>query len=203
MASTATTYIAAINTAFPVAGVDNDTQGFRDNYAAIKNGLTALSNEVTSVQGTGVFTNAANNFNNVGVIQNAALQATGYVVSQHVIGSVSGLQTLDYSQGNYQVWKISSATTFSFANFPDVSVYSPLKLELFLDPNTSTHYTVTFVGSTATDILLDYNPNAQVSNPITLTTCSSVIYEVARSSNILTGSGNAYKIRYVGGPFKN
>ena len=202
MASTATTYISGINTAFPVAGVDNDTQGFRDNYANIKNGLTALSNEISSIQSGGVFTTGVNDFQQA-VIQNAQLQSTGYVVSQNVIGTVGGAQVLDYSQGNYQIWKISSATTFSFANFPTVATHSPVQLELYLDPNTATHYTVTFVGSTATDILLDYNPNAQVSNPITLTTCSSVVYEVARTKNVLTGSGDSYRIRYIGGPFKN
>lgn len=201
MASTATTYISGINTAFPVAGVDNDTQGFRDNYANIKNGLTALTNEVSAIQSGGVFTTGVNDFQQA-VIQNAQLQSTGYVVSQNAVGVIGGNQVLDYSQGNYQIWKISSATTFSFANFPDsVLTYSPLQLELYLDPNTSTHYTVTFAGATPNDVLVDYNPNNQSTNPITLTTSSSVLYEVARTTSS-TGTFSAYRLRFLGGPFK-
>lgn len=49
MASTATAFIDNIDTTFPVPGVDNDTQGFRDNYITIKSGLTALANEVTGL----------------------------------------------------------------------------------------------------------------------------------------------------------
>lgn len=49
MASTATAFIENIDTTFPVPGVDNDTQGFRDNYITIKSGLTALANEVTDL----------------------------------------------------------------------------------------------------------------------------------------------------------
>lgn len=202
MASTATTFISSINTAYPVAGVDNDTQGFRDNYANIKNGMQSMANEITNIEATGVFVATTNDLLQ-GTLQNAVLKSTGYTVSSNQIGFIGGPQTLDYAQGNYQVWKISSATTFSFANFPTVQTYSPMQLELYLDPNTSTHYTVTFAASTSTDILVDYNPNTQSGNPVTLSTCSSVLYEVARTTNVLTGSGNAYRIRFLGGPFKN
>lgn len=201
MASTASTYISGINTAFPVAGVDNDTQGFRDNYANIKNGMTALSNEVSAIQSGGVFTTGVNDFQQA-VIQNAQLQSTGYVVNKNVILTIGGNQVIDYSQGNYQVWKISSATNFTFANFPeDPLTYSPLQLELYRDPTTSTNVAVTFSGATAEDILLDYNPNNQTTNPVTLTTSSSVLYEVARTLSS-TGTFSAYRLRFLGGPFK-
>ncbi len=50
MASTATQFIDDINVLFPVSGVDNDTQGFRDNYTTIKNGMQALANEIEDLQ---------------------------------------------------------------------------------------------------------------------------------------------------------
>lgn len=201
MASTATTYISAVNTAFPVAGVDNDTQGFRDNYANIKNGMTSLANEISAIQSEGVFTTQTNDFQQA-VIQNAQLQSTGYVVAQKRVGEVGGNQVLDYSEGNYQIWKITSATNFSFANFPDnVNTFSPLQLELYKDPATTSTVAVTFVAATANDILLDYNPNAQTSNPVSLTTSSSVLYEIARTFSS-TSTFSAYRIRFLGGPYK-
>lgn len=39
-----------INILYPVAGQDNDTQGFRDNFRNIKNNLTTAANEITAIQ---------------------------------------------------------------------------------------------------------------------------------------------------------
>jgi hypothetical protein len=39
-----------IDAAYPVAGVDNDTQGFRDNFQIIKDGLLTAKIEITSLQ---------------------------------------------------------------------------------------------------------------------------------------------------------
>jgi hypothetical protein len=50
MASTLTNYSNNINVLFPVAGQDNDTQGFRDNWANIKNSLAIVSSEISSLQ---------------------------------------------------------------------------------------------------------------------------------------------------------
>ena len=50
MTSTVTQYSSLIDETFPVAGQTNDTQGFRDNFAAIKNAFTATSNEINNLQ---------------------------------------------------------------------------------------------------------------------------------------------------------
>lgn len=39
-----------INILYPVAGQDNDTQGFRDNFRNIKNNLTTAAQEITAIQ---------------------------------------------------------------------------------------------------------------------------------------------------------
>lgn len=202
MASTATTYIQAINVAFPVAGEDNDSQGFRDNYANIKNSLTALKNEVDGIQTGGAFTDQTNDFQQ-NIIQNAQLQSVGYVISKHQVGAIGGDQVIDFAEGNYQVWKITSATNFTFANFPDITTHAPLQLELYKDAdNTATSVAVVLVASTTTDILYDTNPNTQVTNPIYLTTASSVVYEIARTVNNLNSNPDAYRVRFLGGPFE-
>jgi hypothetical protein len=41
-----------INILYPIAGQDNDTQGFRDNFRNIKNNLNAASLEITALQDT-------------------------------------------------------------------------------------------------------------------------------------------------------
>ena len=48
MASTIDT--TNLNQLYPVAGVDNDSQGFRDNFANIKTNLETASSEITALQ---------------------------------------------------------------------------------------------------------------------------------------------------------
>jgi hypothetical protein len=50
MTSTVTNYSSLIDVTYPVAGVDNDTQGFRDNFTSIKGGLDSLGNEISDLQ---------------------------------------------------------------------------------------------------------------------------------------------------------
>jgi hypothetical protein len=40
-----------IDTTYPIAGQDNDTQGFRDNFRNIKNNLNTARLEITDLQG--------------------------------------------------------------------------------------------------------------------------------------------------------
>lgn len=50
MTSTVTDYISGLDLEYPIAGVDNDTQGFRDNFARINSAFTATANEITNLQ---------------------------------------------------------------------------------------------------------------------------------------------------------
>ena len=48
--STANTFTNAINQNFPVAGQNNDSQGFRNNFSNIKLALNAVNSEVVDLQ---------------------------------------------------------------------------------------------------------------------------------------------------------
>jgi hypothetical protein len=50
MSSQITATSTLINTAYPIAGQSNDTQGFRDNFTYIQLALTTASNEITNLQ---------------------------------------------------------------------------------------------------------------------------------------------------------
>ena len=49
MASTITNLINTIDTAFPVAGQDNDSQGFRNNFSVIQQSLLATQGEIEGI----------------------------------------------------------------------------------------------------------------------------------------------------------
>lgn len=50
MSSTITNYSNSINVGFPIAGVDNDSQGFRTNFSKIQSALNVASTEITALQ---------------------------------------------------------------------------------------------------------------------------------------------------------
>ena len=39
-----------INITYPIAGQDNDTQGFRDNFSGIKNNFSVAQSEISALQ---------------------------------------------------------------------------------------------------------------------------------------------------------
>ena len=51
---------STIDGAYPVAGQDNDSQGFRDNFTVIKTGLATANTEITALQTNSAVLNAAN-----------------------------------------------------------------------------------------------------------------------------------------------
>jgi len=66
MASTINT--TNIDVTYPIAGQDNDTQGFRDNFRNIKNNLNTAASEITALQSNAItlqstMTNLATNAN--------------------------------------------------------------------------------------------------------------------------------------------
>ena len=51
-----------ISADFPIAGQDNDSQGFRDNFATTVSNFAAAKAEIEALQTNGAVKNADNNF---------------------------------------------------------------------------------------------------------------------------------------------
>jgi hypothetical protein len=159
---------AAINENFPVAGQDNDTQVFRDNFDTIKTSLLTANTEITALQAAteGLALDAydeveagvhGSDFNNR-IIYSAVLQNS--FERKFDGGNITAPLTIDYQNGNYQVYRIGANITVDFLNFPDglgTSKNGKVTLELYGDGGVSTDagqfvtgsvYTITTVGST-------------------------------------------------------
>lgn len=110
-----------INEAYPVAGVDNDSQGFRDNFGTIKNSLNAAKTEIDQLQNTTVKNNNNNllNFNKIQQVELVQAQ-----MGVNTIGSIQNNTTIEYNRGHYQAFTVAYDTnTFSnvvlqFVNWP-------------------------------------------------------------------------------------
>ena len=121
MSSTISNYTALIDVTFPVPGVDNDTQGFRDNYGVIVGGLTALGNEVTNLQSSATVFNQQ--------LASVLSYTTTYPSTQYgAIGDVKGtigstvtnniatmyVCTANYTDGSQPIWIKFTATNIVF-----------------------------------------------------------------------------------------
>jgi hypothetical protein len=144
---------AAINENFPVAGQDNDTQVFRDNFDTIKTNFSTAKTEITDLQDNAARTDQDNDFlyNIVGsvTLNDAYLRKKDY-------GSaiVAGTQDISFKQAMYHVVKVGANTSLSFSEFPTGAVditglgqIGKATLELYGDGTTRT-ITFTTTGGT-------------------------------------------------------
>ena len=134
-----------INANYPVAGQDNDSQGFRDNFSRIKVALTTASSEITVLQQNTAKLNETNDFDG-NTAQNIILQNFGTTVLETDITTLQQANpcTLYFNSSPYHKVTTNTSTAFMVENWPLSGVYSVLRLSV--SPSTSSHVTtMTFV----------------------------------------------------------
>ena len=104
-----------IDGTYPVAGQDNSSQGFRDNFTATKNNFTQAKIEIEDLQANKASTNSTSNFTD-NIVQRAQLKDCSETVYNH--GNVSGSLTLNHENSHYQTVTTTGAITLAFSNFP-------------------------------------------------------------------------------------
>ena len=178
-----------INENFPVAGQDNDTQVFRDNFDAIKTGLSVTKTEIEDLQDNVARRDQSNDFNG-NIVQNSKFLNNTEVVNPAQTFEVSSTSyTLDFENGSYQIFTFASSTfTFDFLNFPQTGEnVAKMTIEMYSSTSTTVSFSVS--GSGASSI------KKNSTFPGTLTVASStdpVIIEIWRHSE-----GNFY-MNYLG-----
>jgi hypothetical protein len=201
--------VSGINSAYPVAGQDNDSQGFRDNFSTIKRNLTSATNwlgdlDASTAKVVGTDGLATTNIFNYSTIENAVLsnnsekskgaQGTLAFVLDPVTQST---YNLNYQDGNYQVLGISTNTTFLVAttgtNWPDQG-YARMRVQLIPQASgwptgTSTKMTITFTNPGGGTL---YRQPAQL-NPYTTTFAVSYLWDLWTADN-----GDSVFISYLG-----
>lgn len=149
----------SINENFPVAGQDNDTQVFRDNFDTIKTSLRNAKDEITDLQDDTAKLNLDNDFG-LKKIQRAVLQNNR--TQKFNGGTVTATPTtIDYENGDYQIYNIGASLSMDFLNFPGDPVFASevtpigmgkVTLELY---STGASYTLSFTTSGGTVIKKD------------------------------------------------
>ncbi len=143
MTSTVTQFSNQINVNFPVAGEDNDSQGFRSNFSRIQNALTSASKELTELQTNSVSLGSTNDFGN-NVIKRASFQATSEVVNDAGLATV-GTVIVNYAEGTYQQFSVNPGDyLFEIQNWPPTGKLGTIRLEI--TPTSTSTSTVSFSG---------------------------------------------------------
>jgi hypothetical protein len=110
-----------IDGAYPVAGQDNNSQGFRDNFTNTKTNFQYAADEITDLQSKVVLKSALtgstlDNDMNGSVLSNATFQDIAQ--TRVALGTLSGSVTVNYASGSYQTVTTSGSISLAFSNFP-------------------------------------------------------------------------------------
>jgi hypothetical protein len=110
-----------IDGAYPVAGQDNNSQGFRDNFTNTATNFQYAANEISDLQAKAVLKAALtgstlNNDMDGSILSNAQLQDMSETVVP--LGTVSGTTTINYELGSFQTLTTNGAVALAFSNFP-------------------------------------------------------------------------------------
>lgn len=146
-----------INGQYPIAGQDNDSQGFRDNFTNIKNNLTFAKSEIEDIQQNAILktplsgTTLNNEMNNSQLKGVQCLRFTETIKDLSTITDTSF--AINWEDGHYQYGTLGASTTLTFQNWATSGFYNRLRLELYVDSAAiSGGYTVTFSTSGVTYI---------------------------------------------------
>jgi hypothetical protein len=130
-----------IDGTYPVAGQDNDSQGFRDNFTNTRNNFAFIKSEVEDLQQKVVLKAALNNSvlaNEMDgtVLNNVQLKAVQTTFND--IGSIPSSRVISFVDGNFQ--RISTATPLSltFSGWPAAGVVGKMELLLNIANNGDT-----------------------------------------------------------------
>jgi hypothetical protein len=123
---------SAIDATYPVAGQDNNSQGFRDNFGTIKTGLGQASTEISALQSNSAFKNAPNDFGQ-NVLSNAVYK-TFYGVAAD-LGTITTNTSINLLTGPLQSVTLATNPTFTFTNWPSSGKYAAVRLMIYSDGN--------------------------------------------------------------------
>ena len=120
----------SIDATYPVAGQDNNSQGFRDNFSAIRTGLGQASTEITALQQNSAFVNASNNFGGNTITNAIYNQFYGTFLS---LGTVTSNQDINLQNGPVQSVYLGANVTLTFRNWPASGSYGLVRLFVYSD----------------------------------------------------------------------
>lgn len=166
-----------IDGTYPIAGQDNDSQGFRDNFTNIKTNFEYASEEITDLESkvllkAALSGTALNNNMNNNIISNGQLQ--GMSAPRAALGSVT-VAALDFSASPYYTLTTNGSVTVSFSNLPAAGQQAIIRLQVVV---TNTAYQLILPSSVSVGVS---NLQGYSSNTITFNKTGTYEFEFETS----------------------
>ena len=128
-----------INVNYPVPGVNNNSQGFRDNFASIKTNLDTASTEITDLQNKVVvksaLANSSVNNDMANTLISNALTRSFRASTYNLGNALSGIVSVNASLGDVQYGTIAANTTIQFTGWGPSGTQSNVQLQLAVSNN--------------------------------------------------------------------
>ena len=169
-----------IDGTYPIAGQDNDSQGFRDNFTNIKNNFTFAYDELTDLQSKAVLKSALSGgslSNDMAYAQLVSAQLLKSVETVNNLGTKTGSFTISWADGHFQYYTTSGNTTLAFSNWPTSAYYTKLRLQITTD---TTGRTVTFPSAVSVGLS---DIQGAVGQIVTLPTAGVYLFELTTLDN--------------------
>jgi hypothetical protein len=187
-----------IDGAYPVAGQDNNSQGFRDNFTNTKTNFQYAADEITDLQNKAVLKQALtggtlNNDMLGAVLSNAQFQDISE--TRVALGSLSGTVTINYASGSYQTVTTNGNITLAFTNFPAAGALGTVAVQITVS---STSHSVTFPAAVSVNAV---GIQGYASNVITFATTGTYTFVFSTSDGGSTITVNQTNQRLQ--PFNN
>ena len=135
-----------IDETFPVAGTDNDSQGFRDNFNIIENSLATAKSEITTLENNTAKLNEDNNFAGSEIQQAKLINTTEKFISQ----SVASSESIRWTFAQYQDVIIGADVQLTLTDWPTSGEYGKIKIGVY--GNGEGSHTVTWAATGGNNI---------------------------------------------------
>jgi len=164
-----------IDPTYPKAGQDNTSQGFRDNFAGIKNNFTEAVTEIEALQTNKANLDASSDFADNEVTR-AKFKDTSETIYAH--GTTGGSISLNHENGHYQTITTNASITLSFKSWPVTATLGRIVLDITF---ASTAHTITIPSSVIVSGGVGGGDGS--SNTITCPTSGRYLYEFLTPDN--------------------
>jgi hypothetical protein len=123
--------VASLDANFPVAGTNNSSQGFRDNFTNIKTNLNYAKAELSDLQAKAILKSALvgqtlNNDMSETILSNVTLRSAGVVIED--LGEVAGDVNLNFATSTHYVMTTIGNISIAFTDWPSSGICGAIKL---------------------------------------------------------------------------
>lgn len=175
-----------INADYPVAGQDNDTQGFRDNFGNIKEGLSVAKSEITTLQANAVLKATVDGENDTITNDMAGSTIKNGILTQMAGGTLAGVVStgtvnVNLNNAAFYYVTVNDDTTVQFTGWPTwatagAPALSSVKLMIKAGSSNTSNHIIT-VAAGANNI-----------------TCESSGWTTSADTFIVDGTSKKYKL---------